>query len=48
MCHAHQKKCERETTKEIEQNQESIRMLGEKENFEYLEILEAETLKKWK
>ena len=40
------KKVKRESMKEIElPNQENIRTLGEKENFKYLEILEADIIK---
>ena len=39
----------RQTTEGIElPNQESIRMLGEKENYKYLGILEVDTLKQEK
>ena len=38
----------RQITERIEQpkNQERIRMLGKKENYKYLEILEVDTIKK--
>ena len=41
------KKRKRETTEGIElPNQEIIRTLGEKENYEYLRILEKDAIKK--
>ena len=37
----------RETIEGIELlNQESIRTIGEKDNYKYLEVLEADTIKK--
>ena len=46
MYHAHNEKWKSQITEGIElSNQERIRKLGEKENYKYLKILEADTIK---
>ena len=46
MCHAYNQKWGKQKTEEIEQlNPERIGMLGEKEIYKYLGILEADTIK---
>ena len=46
MCHANNEKQEKQITHGIELlNQERIRTLGEKKNYKYLGILEANTIK---
>ena len=42
------KRGKRETTERIElANQESIKILGEKENYKYFGILKVDTIKQW-
>ena len=46
MCHAYNKKWEKQLTEGLERpNQERIRMVGEKDIYKYLGILEADIIK---